>query len=130
MNVALKEKKNQFPMVAIRSNGLAMDSIIGIVDDVSGKVRRVVEVAYIAMLVRVGNMRFRENAARMEKLAANLDRVLFVERPIVRRDGGGWEDKEARRARKRAEGLKRQEEARRMAAAAVAAAAEANAPVI
>ena len=119
MSVARKGKP---PMVAIRSNGLAMDSIIGIVDDASGKVRSVVEAAYIAMLVRVGNMRFKENAVRMERLAAGLDRVLSVQT----RDDGGWEDRDARRARKRAEGLKRQEEARRMAAAA----AEANAPTI
>lgn len=118
MSVARKGKS---PMVAIRSNGLAMDSIIGIVDDASGKICCVVEAAYIAMLVRVGNMRFKENAVRVERLAANLDRVLFVH-------DGGWEDKDARRVRKRAEGLKRQEDARRMAAAA--AAVEANAPTI
>ncbi|KAF8540054.1 tRNA wybutosine-synthesizing protein [Trichophaea hybrida] len=108
MNVALG--KNQFPMVAVRSNGLAMDSIIGILDD-TGKPQKVVDDDYIAMLVRVGNMRFKENTAKMAKLTTNLEDVLFAEKKDTL---DGWEDKEARKARKRAEGLKRQGEVRRL----------------
>jgi len=109
MNVALR--KNQFPMVAVRSNGLAMDSIIGILDKTTGKLQKVVGDDYIAMLVRVGNMRFKENATKTAKLTRNLENALFTRKKDTL---DGWKDKEARKARKRAEGLKRQEETRRL----------------
>ncbi|CCX07796.1 methyltransferase TYW3-domain-containing protein [Pyronema domesticum] len=111
MNMALG--KNQCPMVAIRSNGLVMDSIIGLVDE-NGIVQKCVDDSYIAMLARVGNMRFTENFLKIEKLTKNLEDALFTVKSEVAND---WEDKEVRKARKRAEGLKRQEEARLFAAA-------------
>jgi tRNA wybutosine-synthesizing protein 3 len=108
MNPALG--KNQFPMVAIRSNGLAMDAIIGVLDEEGTRpVQKLVTDSYIAMLVRVSNMRLIENARRIDKLTADLEKALFIEKNDRRE---GWESTEARRARKRAEGLKRQVEGR------------------
>ena len=97
--------KGQY-MVGIRSNGLAMDSIIGIVDDKdSRKVHKLVGDDYVAMLVRISNNRFTENFARINKLTSNLETALFTEKTDVLI---GWEDKEVRKARKKAEGLQRQ----------------------
>jgi tRNA wybutosine-synthesizing protein 3 len=95
----------QSPMVAIRSNGLALDAIIGVLD-ADGNVQKIVSDEYIAMLVRVGNMRFQENDKRIEKLTRNLEEALFA--PKEEKDVP--EDKEARRERKRLEGLRRQQE--------------------
>jgi tRNA wybutosine-synthesizing protein 3 len=95
----------QSPMVAIRSNGLALDAIIGVLD-ADENVQKVVSDEYIAMLVRVGNMRFRKNDKRIEKLTRNLEEALFT--PTEEKDVP--EDKEARKERKRKEGLQRQQE--------------------
>jgi tRNA wybutosine-synthesizing protein 3 len=95
----------QSPMVAIRSNGLALDAIIGVLD-ADGNVQKIVSDEYIAMLVRVGNMRFQENDKRIAKLTRNLEEALYA--PKEEKDVP--EDKEARRERKRLEGLRRQQE--------------------
>lgn len=105
MNPALG--KSQYPTIAIRSNGLAMDSIIGVLNAESGKVQTVVNEDYIEMLVRVSNMRFTENKCRIQTLIKKLEFALFKND-----DMDGWEDKEARRIRKRDEGMKRQMRAR------------------
>lgn len=105
----------QSPMVAIRSNGLALDAIIGVLDADTGNIQKLVSDEYIAMLVRVGNMRFQENDRRIEKLTRNLEAALFApndgEKDVP-------EDKEARRLRKREEGLRRQQEQKQQAAEA------------
>lgn len=91
-------------MVAVRTAGLALESIIGVVDgDENGGEKvptAVVGREYLEMLVRIANERFAANSERMERFRMELMRA------HEKAQGGVWEDKEARRARKRAEGLK------------------------
>lgn len=111
---------NAFPMVAIRTAGVALESIIGVVsereenanqdDDEhpnTEEVERLVSEGYLAMLVNLANERFKTNAERMRRF----------EKDLFRREAGSeasseWEDSKARQERKRAEGLKQQEEVR------------------
>ncbi|KAL8635307.1 MAG: hypothetical protein Q9228_007190, partial [Teloschistes exilis] len=128
---------NALPMVAIRSAGLAFESLIGRVvsstphpplpqdidsekddDDGGGGgeggdrggeqvIEALVSEEYLEMLVGIANARFEANGERMRRF----EELLF---------GGGddhggtvqeeWEDGEAKRERKRAEGLRRREE--------------------
>lgn len=98
-----------FPMLAIRCNGLAMDSIIGVVDSSNGRVKNLVDHTYLKTLLKVCNLRFEDNRRRIDTFSAHIGGTLFgdgKERNEVR------EDKEARKARKREEGLKKQKELR------------------
>jgi len=105
-------------MAAIRSNGLTLDCIVAVLD-ADGKVQKLVSDEYIAMLVRICNLRFEENGRRISKLTKNLENALFQPKDEGEGKGRGevWEDKEVRKARKRAQGLKAQEEARKEQAA-------------
>lgn len=88
--------------------GLSFESIIGVMDT-EGRKRSIVSLEYLKMLVRIGNERFVENAKR-------IGRFLEALRAEVTDDGDGEvsraEEKELRRERKRAEGLRRQAEAK------------------
>lgn len=86
------------PMVAVRSTGLAFDAIIGYQDN-NGINTSMVDEAYLRALVSVANDRFHVNAERIERFrSALLGRPHALER----------EDVEARRQRKRDDGLRRQ----------------------
>jgi tRNA wybutosine-synthesizing protein 3 len=91
------------PIVAIRTSGLALESIIGVVEaETDGEkeiVRALVEESYLKMLLELSNERFVANQERMTRFQVELLKAL---------EKGGedpWEGKEERRARKRAEGL-------------------------
>ena len=114
---------NAFPMVAIRSSGLALESIVGsmrdcmedigsLSEDSSGysndeEVHSLVREDYLDLLIKLANERFKTNAERMRRF----------EEDLFRREGSGlgspWEDGKDRQERKRAEGLKQQEKLRR-----------------
>ncbi|ROW13760.1 hypothetical protein VPNG_03552 [Cytospora leucostoma] len=107
------------PIVAIRSMGLGLESLIG---RETNRIKHcTVSGEYLEALVKIANERFVENARRIERFRALLreatapGRVAAGGRRGVRKgDGGGeWEDAEARRERKRLEGLGRAEEVRR-----------------
>jgi len=118
---------NSFPMVAVRSAGLALESVVGAcheVDQDDGEdedekeldevdeyeddetVYSLVSEEYCEMLLKLANERFKSNAKRMERFGDDL---------FSRKAGhaSDWEDSEARKERKRAEGLKKQEVLRR-----------------
>ena len=99
---------NAFPMVAIRTAGLAFESLVGIVpnrtqDDEDGveieeHVTRIVSEAYLESLISIANERFKLNAERMRRF----------EQDLFNREKGlgqAWEDGKSRQERKRAEGL-------------------------
>jgi tRNA wybutosine-synthesizing protein 3 len=92
---------------------LALESIIGTVVEDEGEdgqevVKQVVEEGYLEMLAQLANERFAANTERIERFRAELLRSQG-------RDGGKvWGDKEARRARKRAEGLEKQAMAKKV----------------
>ncbi|KAK4247805.1 tRNA wybutosine-synthesizing protein [Corynascus novoguineensis] len=91
------------PMVAVRSMGLSFESLIGVEKD--GVRRLAVPPQYLKTLVQIGNERFIENKKRIARLSAALDAAFAP--PKIKKN---WEDAQARRERKRQEGLRRQEE--------------------
>ena len=116
---------NAFPMVAIRSSGLALESIIGCVPDrvkdtskvgMDGKhylnnedVHSLVSDNYLDLLLNIANDRFKSNTERMRRFESDL----FKREATTT---SSWEDSKTRLERKRAEGLKQQEEVRNVRA--------------
>ena len=100
---------NAFPMVAVRSSGLALESIIGSAFT-NGRyicgVHSIVDEDYLELLLKVANDRFYSNTERMRRFESDLfGRVATT--PST------WEDSQIRKDRKRVEGLKQQEEVRK-----------------
>lgn len=95
------------PIVAIRTMGLSFESLIGF--QRSGRRESIVGPAYLETLVDIANTRFVENQKRIERLRLAFRKVI-VDRKSGQRRPEGWEDAEGRRARKRAEGLRRKAE--------------------
>jgi tRNA wybutosine-synthesizing protein 3 len=95
------------PIVAVRSTGLALDSVIGQLQN--GDAVSIVSRRYLNGLIAVANERFGENSARIARF-----RNLLLSSPGSRKKKKEeeWEDPSVRRERKRAEGLKRSEEMR------------------
>jgi tRNA wybutosine-synthesizing protein 3 len=100
---------SSFPMVAVRCNGLAIDSIIGVMDWADGRVRYIVDGAYLRTLVKVCNLRFEDNKRRANVFSENIKDVLFKD---MKGKNEVSEDKEARKARKREQGLQKQMESK------------------
>ncbi|KEF61889.1 uncharacterized protein A1O9_03461 [Exophiala aquamarina CBS 119918] len=99
--------QNSGVMVAIRTAGLAFETVVGVVENVEGQaqdqeVRRIVSEDYLAMCATVVNERFKWNDVRRERLRAETRRF------IGRQQGEMREDEDERRLRKRREGLLRQ----------------------
>lgn len=99
-------------MVGIRSMGLALESLIGFESDGQGIC--FVPESQLKVLLEVSNDRFVENTKRMERFRLLLKETGHVQQETRRKgmDGDEWEDPQARRERKRAEGLKISEAAR------------------
>lgn len=98
-------------MVAIRSMGLSLESLIGY-EDAKGQRRRIVPPEYLKMLLQISNERFVENTKRIERFRAALKEAILEPKPAnapkrLNPEGREWEDAAARRERLRAEGLKR-----------------------
>ncbi|KAI1109631.1 methyltransferase TYW3-domain-containing protein [Nemania sp. NC0429] len=97
---------SETPIVAIRSMGLSLESLVGVQED--GVTKCTVSDDYLGGLVRIANERFRENGKRIERFRTAL---LDASRGRPRKnDGTEWEDAQVRRERKRAEGLRRKAE--------------------
>ncbi|KAL2871537.1 tRNA wybutosine-synthesizing 3 family protein [Aspergillus lucknowensis] len=106
------------PIVAVRSAGLALESVIGYCEDGSdgdydGQViRSLVTEEYLQMLVAMSNERFLTNSKRKERFRTALLNACSADYPVgMRRKGKtkppSWEDAETRKARMREEGLTR-----------------------
>ncbi|KAH0543210.1 hypothetical protein FGG08_002471 [Glutinoglossum americanum] len=135
VNITSNPDGETTPMVAVRSMGLAFDSIIGCLhnstDRVPETIFSLVGEPYLRSLVEIGNMRFRENAHRIERFAKALD---IIHPPGVMAKPGEreWEDTDTRRERKRAEGLRKRlalQEARRQSPSANGSGSEYGATV-
>ena len=97
---------NAFPMVAIRSSGLAFGSLIGYVDQTDNdEIRSLVSEEYLKLLLSIANDRFDANTVRINRLQANLLQTSH-KRNII------WEDQESRRERMKTEGLERRDKRR------------------
>ncbi|KAI3398570.1 hypothetical protein diail_8915 [Diaporthe ilicicola] len=102
------------PIVAIRSMGLGLESLIG--RETNGTKHCTVSVEYLRALVKIANERFLENTRRIGRFRAYLKEAAAGEKHKGRKGQGGaeWEDAEARRERKKLEGLRKAEEARKI----------------
>ena len=95
---------NCFPMVAVRSSGLALESIIGVaIDDgeIEERMCSMVSEEHLEVLLNLANERFKANTGRMQRFEVDL----------FNKEARGdvlWEDIETRRMRKRTEGLRTQ----------------------
>ncbi|PCH00119.1 tRNA wybutosine-synthesizing protein [Penicillium occitanis (nom. inval.)] len=107
------------PVVAVRSAGLALESVIGYCEDSNGDseplLRSLVTEEYLRMLVALANERFEVNKERVERFRSRLLDLYktapdAAPRTAHRKKPSDWEDPQARKARKRQEGLKRQAE--------------------
>ncbi|KAF2466002.1 uncharacterized protein BDR25DRAFT_294644 [Lindgomyces ingoldianus] len=116
MSLGSSKSGERNPMVAVRSTGYSFDSIIGYQNDLGDSIAMVDEV-YLRTLVDIANDRFSVNSQRIDRFRSSLLRqfnqreavdvtVLSTLPKTVKAD---WEQSEARRQRKRAEGLNRQQ---------------------
>lgn len=102
------------PMVAVRSTGLTLDSIVGRLD-ADGEGICLVPESYLEGLLDVVNNRFIENSRRINRfrdLMLGSDKDPFDIEARKKSRGDNWEDASERRERKKAEGLKRSMELR------------------
>lgn len=112
------DDRNALPMVAVRSAGLALESIIGVVHEpplitetasqeadelpTEETVEALVDERYLEILVHLANERFVANTERIRRFEDGL----FGARSNRMDD---WEDQETRQDRKRRDGLQRKE---------------------
>lgn len=97
---------NAFPMVAVRTAGLALGSTIGYSQEtVNGEneVRAMVSEQYLEMLLSIANARFSANTERIKRFSGRL----FAHGNT---HGSAWEEPQLRKERMRAEGVKRREQ--------------------
>lgn len=93
-------------MVAVRTAGLAFDSVVAYLDH-SGQVVPMIEEGYLRTLLQVSLDRFQINTERKERFRQALLHAIQGTGKASRGDKEGWEPADQRRERKRAEGLKR-----------------------
>lgn len=101
------------PMVAVRSMGLGLESLIGYEYE-NMQVCSVTE-GHLRTLVELSNERFGENTKRISRFRTLLKKLSSEETGEAKRkgqDGEEWEDPQIRRERKRAEGLMRSQQMR------------------
>lgn len=98
------------PLVAVRSTGYSFDAIIGYQNETGNNIALIDE-EYLQTLVGIANERFKVNTERIERFRSALleqfAQKTFATKASVRSE---WEDPEARRQRKREEGLRRREQ--------------------
>ncbi|KAH6618738.1 methyltransferase TYW3-domain-containing protein [Boeremia exigua] len=96
------------PVVAIRSTGYSFDSIIGYQDD-DGRNVSLISASHIRTLICIANERFNINLERIARFRAMLlDSYQLTSTSTSGGPKPDWEDADARKQRKRAEGLARQ----------------------
>ncbi|BDD61564.1 hypothetical protein MAP00_006603 [Monascus purpureus] len=115
----LEAEDGSSPIVAVRSSGLSLESIIGYCDDDDSVapdqkpvVHSLVSEEYLQLLVSISNERFAVNTERKERFCKALLDACSPDRAQgfkgkMKGKRPGWEDPEKRRERKMAEGLLR-----------------------
>lgn len=108
------------PMVAVRTTGLALDSIIGFhSSDTSHpggrqKIVPIVSEEYLRTLLQLANDRFEENESRKQRFSLALAEKLHLSKPLHMGSDlptrGGHEPKAVRAERMKQEGLLRKQE--------------------
>ncbi|QSZ34631.1 hypothetical protein DSL72_007485 [Monilinia vaccinii-corymbosi] len=111
LNLVSTTSETATPMVGIRCMGLTLESLVGVYHAVSGEGVCLVSEGQLGTLMRIANERFEENTRRIERFRGLLRAAMDpVERRRVGENGEDWEDAQARKERKRAEGLRRARE--------------------
>ncbi|CAK7263776.1 hypothetical protein SEPCBS57363_000741 [Sporothrix epigloea] len=118
---AEEDDNPSMPIVAVRSMGLALASVVGLcrpsrqAGDEDDAAQCIVTPNYLARLARVADERFVVNRTRTERFRVALIEAMEQDRErTAGRTGSSkkkdekWEDREIRRARKKEEGLRRQ----------------------
>lgn len=111
----LEGEEGPSPVVAVRSSGLSLESVIGYYDDDGSAaepvVRSLVTEEYLEMLVKMANERFAINADRRERFRVGLLQSCSPGQMSSSGKGKGkpadWEDPTVRKERMRSEGLMR-----------------------
>ncbi|KAM0124602.1 hypothetical protein ACHAP3_010233 [Botrytis cinerea] len=99
------------PMVGIRCMGLTLESLVGVYHEAFDQGVCLVDNGQLSTLMRISNERFEENTKRIERFRVLLNEAMNpVEKKRVGENGENWEDPQARKERKRAEGLRRAQE--------------------
>ncbi|KAI0391701.1 methyltransferase TYW3-domain-containing protein [Xylariaceae sp. FL0594] len=110
---SLTTSEGPTPIVAIRSMGLSLESLIGHREGTT-RTRCTVSDEYLRQLLDIANERFVENTKRIDRFRRAFLRETGHDessnKRVVKSDGTMWEDADARRERKRAEGLRRKAE--------------------
>ncbi|KAK4982404.1 hypothetical protein LTR50_007751 [Elasticomyces elasticus] len=116
INIASTGNEPRTPMVAVRTTGLAFDSIVGYAGT-DEEIVSLVSEHYLETLVSVANERFKVNQERTRRFRAAL--VAAYSAPLESKDvspatsvSADWEPSVPRKQRKRDEGLKRQQDLR------------------
>jgi tRNA wybutosine-synthesizing protein 3 len=110
--INLTSPSSATPMVAIRSMGLGLESIVGCLDS-NDEATCFVPENSLRGLLTISNERFEENSRRKERFWKALLEDLRAEssgdglKKKRGEDGGDWEDKDVRRERLRREGLEK-----------------------
>ncbi|KAF5638679.1 DUF207 domain protein [Fusarium sp. NRRL 52700] len=108
LNIIPSGKDATTPMVAIRTMGLAFESLIG--QQIDGHRQRIVSPEYLQTLVQIANERFNENKKRIDRFQNAFREAVAAPVPRLNPEGRKWEDAAVRRERKRAEGLRKKAE--------------------
>ncbi|KAK4508123.1 hypothetical protein PRZ48_001861 [Zasmidium cellare] len=114
------------PIVAVRTQGLFLSSIIGYQETSQGTpptIKPMVTEEYLSTLVRLANRRFAANEERKERFQRALPKPEQTSLDVSKASST-WEPAEERKQRKRAEGLRIREELRQRGEAAAAAKSE------
>ncbi|KAF7853223.1 hypothetical protein EAF04_010725 [Stromatinia cepivora] len=99
------------PMVGIRCMGLTLESLVGVFHETIDQGVCLVDNGQLGTLMRISNERFEENTKRIERFRLLLKEAMNpVEKKRMGENGEDWEDPQARKERKRAEGLRRAQE--------------------
>ncbi|PWW78436.1 hypothetical protein C7212DRAFT_357074 [Tuber magnatum] len=101
MNPGLTE--HSFPTIAIRCNGLVMDSIIGVVNAPHPGIKMIVDENYLKTVMLVSSLRFEDNKRRVDAFSGKIEQILFNQGQVPSKESKG-----ERRIRKREEGLRKQ----------------------
>ncbi|KAK4189209.1 methyltransferase TYW3-domain-containing protein [Podospora australis] len=126
-----KPEEDPTPIVAVRSMGLSLESMVGMQDAAGNRWSLLGESSgyYLQQLVRTSHKLYAENQRRIARFRAALDRSLDFEAADVKKKkkkGEDWEDAETRRERKRLEGLQKREEVLRARQSQAAATGDAQ----
>jgi len=112
LNLISATKEPATPMVAVRCMGLTLESLVGYHFEGEGICN--VPESDLATLLAISNERFDENEDRIARFRTLLRDMINTDGVEKRKGDHGeqWEDPQARRERKRAEGLKKRQQAK------------------